>query len=292
MGLDDERTAILERMRDDLTLRGLSANTRDSYLTHARLFLEFCDRPVDALTTEDIRRFLRRLLTERGVTASTANVYSAALRFLFAVTLNRPLNSLQIPRAKHRKALPYVLSRTQVADVLAPCAHLKHRALFAVIYGSGLRVSAAASLHGADVDSAAMRVLVVSGQGHNDRYTILSQLALEALRDYWRAYRPQHPEGWLFPGPGASGHITSSGISLAFAQAVCRAGITAPVSIHTLRHCFATHLLEDGVTLLQIKDLLGHARLHSTTVYLHLANLTAGVRSPLDTLATGGPTHG
>jgi site-specific recombinase XerD len=274
--IDGGHAALLPRMDEDLALRGLSANTRESYLTHARLFLEFCHRPADALTTEDIRRCLRLLLAERGVAASTANVDSAALRFLFAVTLNRPLNSLQIPRAKHRKALPYVLSRRQIADVLAQCATPKHRALCALIDGSGLRVSEAASLHVADIDSAAMRVFVAGGKGNKDRYTILSQMALEALRDDWRASRPQHPDGWLFPGPGASGHITPSGISLAFEQAVCRAGITAPVSIHTLRHCFATHLLEDGATLLQIKDLRGHASLHSTTVYLHLANLTAG----------------
>ena len=291
-GVDGGQVALLQRMDADLVLRGLSSNTRASYLTHARLFLEFCERPVDALTTEDIRRFLTFLLTERRVTPATANVYSAALRFLFAVTLDRPLNYLQIPRAKHRKGLPSVLSRTQVADVLAQCANLKHRALLALIYGSGLRVSEAAGLHVADIDSAAMRVFVASGKGNKDRYTLLSQTALEALRDYWRGYRPQHPEGWLFPGPGATGHITASGIALAFDQALARAGITTPASVHTLRHCFATHLLEDGATLLQIKELLGHASLHSTTVYVHLANLTGGIRSPLDALSVGRPTDG
>ncbi len=291
-GVDGGQVALLQRMDADLVLRGLSSNTRASYLTHARLFLEFCERPVEALTTEDIRRFLTFLLTERRVTPATANVYSAALRFLFAVTLDRPLNYLQIPRAKQRKGLPAVLSRTQVADVLAQCANLKHRALLALIYGSGLRVSEAAGLHVADIDSAAMRVFVASGKGNKDRYTLLSQTALEALRDYWRGYRPQHPEGWLFPGPGATGHITASGIALAFDQALARAGITTPASVHTLRHCFATHLLEDGATLLQIKELLGLASLHSTTVYLHLANLTGGIRSPLDALSVGRPTDG
>ena len=292
MGVDGGHVALLQRMDADLVLRGLSSNTRASYLTHARLFLEFCERPVDALTTEDIRRFLTFLLTERRVAPATANVYSAALRFLFAVTLDRPLNYLQIPRAKHRKGLPYVLSRTQVADVLARCSNLKHRALLALIYGSGLRVSEAAGLHVADIDSAAMRVFVAGGKGNKDRYTLLSQTALEALRDYWRVYRPQHPAGWLFPGPGATGHITASGIALAFDQTVARAGITAPASVHTMRHCFATHLLEDGATLLPIKELLGHASLHSTTVYLHLANLTGGLRSPLDALSVGRPTDG
>lgn len=282
----------LHRMDDDLVLRGLSENTRASYLTHVRLFFAFCQRPIDQLTTEDIRRFLTFLITERRVAPATANVYSAALRFLFAVTLNRPLNYLQIPRAKPRRALPNILSRPQLSAIFDHCATVKHRAVLTLIYGSGLRVSEAASLRVGDIDSTAMRVFVSAGKGNKDRYTILSDTALRNLRDYWRAYRPQSPAGWLFPGTGASGHLTAAAITLAFARAVEAAGVPIPVSIHTLRHCFATHLLEDGGTLLQIKELLGHASLHSTTVYLHLANLTGGIRSPLDGLpASEGPAH-
>lgn len=284
--------AVLRRLDEDLVLRGLSQNTRDSYLTHVRLFFEFCQCPVDQLTTEDIRRFLTYLITKRQVAPATANVYSAALRFLFAVTLNRPLNYLQIPRAKPRRALPNILSRDQLGAIFDRCANMKHRAVLTLIYGSGLRVSEAASLRVGDIDSAAMRVFVSAGKGNTDRYTILSDTALVNLRDYWRAYRPQSPAGWLFPGSGASGHLTTAAITLAFERAVDAAGVRIPVSIHTLRHCFATHLLEDGATLLQIKELLGHASLHSTTVYLHLANLTGGIRSPLDALPTSeGPAR-
>ncbi len=282
MELDAEHAAILRRMDEDLVLRGLSGNTRESYHTHARLFLTFCGHPVDSLGTEDIRRFLTFLLTEKHLNPVTVNVYSAALRFLFAVTLNRPLNYIQIPRAKCHKALPPVLTRTEVAALLAAATDVKHRALLCTIYGSGLRVSEAAALHVGDIDSLAMRVLVSGGKGNKDRYTLLSQTALIALREYWRAYRPHHADGWLFPGSNASGHITSAGIRFAFHAALTRSGIQTHASIHTLRHCFATHLLEDGATLLQIKELLGHASLHSTTVYLHLANLTAGIQSPLD----------
>ena len=283
---DYEYAAVLHRMDEDLVLRGLSQNTRDSYLPHVRLFFEFCQRPVDQLTTEDIRRFLTFLITERQGAPATANIYSAALRFLFAGTLNRPLNDLPIPRAKQRRALPNILSRDQLRALFAHCANTKHRALLTLIYGSGLRVSEAACLRVGDIDSAAMRIFVAAGKGNTDRYTILSEAALVNLREYWRAYRPQSRTGWLFPGSGASGHITTSAITLAFERAVDAAGVGVPVSIHTLRHCFATHLLEDGATLLQIKELLGHASLHSTTVYLHLANLTGGVRSPLDALPT------
>ena len=124
-----------------------------------------------------------------------------------------------------------------------------------------------------------------------ERYTLLSKAALTALRDYWRACRPHHPDGWLFPGSGPTGHITAAGIRYAFDQAVGRAQITRPVTVHTLRHCFATHLLEDGATLLQIKELLGHRSIQSTTVSLHLANLTEGLQSPLDAFA-GQVAHG
>lgn len=292
MDVGAEHAAILQRMDEDLVLRGLSANTRESYQTHARLFLAFCGRPVDVLGTEDIRKFLTFLLAEEHLRPATVNVYSAALRFLFAVTLNRPLNYLQIPRAKYHKALPPVLSRAEVAALLTAATDVKHRALLCTIYGSGLRVSEAAALHTADIDSTAMRVFVSGGKGNKDRYTILSQTALLALRAYWRAYRPHHAAGWLFPGSNASGHMTSAGIRYAFDVAFTRSGIHTPASIHTLRHCFATHLLEDGATLLQIKELLGHASLHSTTVYLHLANLTGGTRSPLDARpAPEGPAH-
>lgn len=127
-----------------------------------------------------------------------------------------------------------------------------------------------------------MRVFVASGKGGKSRYTLLSEACLLNLRAYWRAYRPQHPEGWLFLGTYNVTHITSRSIQHAFDEARKRAGITKPVSIHSLRHACATHLLEDGATLLQVKELLGHASIQATTVYLHLANLTAGLKSPLD----------
>lgn len=274
---------VLGRLHDDLILRQLSPHTVSSYLAHARLFLTWTARPVDALDAEDIRRFLVWLLRDHPVAPATVNVYSAAIRFLFAVTLNRSLNYLQIPRQKVPEALPVILSRSEVGALIAHGANLKHRAWLAMAYGSGLRVSEIAALRTAAIDSSAMRVMVRGGKGHKDRYTLLSQAALAALRAYWRAYRPADPAGWLFPSTGSTGHVTSDAIQQAFARAAAAVPIGASVSIHTLRHCFATHLLEDGAALLQIKELLGHRSIQSTTVYLHLAHLSAGLQSPLDT---------
>jgi site-specific recombinase XerD len=154
-----------------------------------------------------------------------------------------------------------------------------------LVYSAGLRVSEAAALKIQHIDSKNMRVFVEDGKGGKDRYTLLSEACLHALREYWKSYQPNHPEGWLFLGTYNVSHITSRGIAHAFNESVKKTNITKNVSIHTLRHSFATHLLEDGVTLLQIKELLGHASIQSTTVYLHLANVTSGIKSPLDNLS-------
>ncbi len=149
-------------------------------------------------------------------------------------------------------------------------------------YSSGLRVSEVAALKIQQIDSKTMRVFVECGKGGKDRFTLLSEACLHVLREYWKVYRPQHPEGWLFLGTYKVTHITSAGIKDAFNRAVNRTNITKDVSVHTLRHSFTTHLLEDGATLLQIKELLGHSNIQSTTIYLHLANVISGVKSPLD----------
>jgi integrase/recombinase XerD len=275
---------ILSRLREDILLRGLSKNTLESYSIHARIFLEYCNRPVEQLDVEDIRNFLQHLLHEKKSSPGTVNSYSAAIRFLFAVTLNRTLNYLQIPRLKKRKTLPEVLTREEVSSFIELCQNIKHKAMLMVVYSSGLRVSEAAALKIQHIDSKTMRVFVECGKGGKDRYTLLSDACLDTLREYWKMYRPRHREGWLFLGTYDVTRITSTGIRSAFNEAVKRTTIAKDVSIHTLRHSFATHLLEDGATLLQIKELLGHSNIQSTTIYLHLANITTGLKSPLDNL--------
>lgn len=277
---------ILLQMRKDILLRGLSKNTLESYTLNARIFLEYCKRPAEKLNEHDIRNFLWHLINEKKASPGTVNSYSAAIRFLFAVTLNRTLNYLQIPRQKKRKTLPEVLTREEVFSIIESCKNIKHKAMLMVIYSAGLRVSEAAALKIHHIDSKTMRVFVECGKGGKDRYTLLSEACLYILREYWKTYRPKHPEGWLFLGTYEMSHITSRGIAFAFNEAMKRTNITKNVSIHTLRHSFATHLLEDGATLLQIKELLGHASIQSTTIYLHLANVTLGIKSPLDNLST------
>lgn len=273
---------VLLRMKEDIQLRGLSKSTQKSYILNARIFLEYCSRPIDQLDENDIRSFLYYLINEKKVMPQTVNTYSAAIRFLFAVTLNRTLNYLQIPRQKKRKTLPEVLSREEVSSIIDSCLNIKHKAMLMVVYSAGLRVSEAAALKMQHIDSKNMRLFVENGKGGKDRYTLLSKTCLEVLREYWKNYRPNHPKGWLFLGTYNVSHITPDGIGDAFTAAAKRADITKHVSIHSLRHAFSTHLLEDGATLLQLKELLGHSCIQSTTIYLHLANLTANIKSPLD----------
>ena len=278
----ENQEQILLRMKKNILLRGLSKNTLESYTSKARIFLEYCNRPTEQLNEHDIRNFLWYLTNDKKLSPSTVNTYSAAIRFLFAVTFNRNLNYLQIPRQKKRRTLPEVLTREEVSLIIESCKNIKHKAMLAVIYSSGLRVSEAAALKIPHIDSKNMRLFVESGKGGKDRYTLLSETCLHVLREYFRIYRPKHPEGWLFLGTNNLSHITYRGIELAFNKAVKRTPITKNVSVHTLRHAFATHLLEDGATVLQIKNLLGHSSIQSTTVYLHLANLTSDIKSPLD----------
>lgn len=272
----------LNRMKIDIRLRGFSENTQRMYIRHTEVFLEYCGKPADDLWESDAREFLIHLMRKGEVKTSTINMYNAAIRFFFTVTLNRMINFRQLPRFKTQKTLPEMLTRDEIGLLINGCANVKHKAFFQVAYGSGLRVGEIATLRVKDIDSKSMRVFVRNGKGGKDRYTLLSSECLCTLREYWTIYRPKHPEGWLFLGQGKHTHITSGNIAVAFAHCIERMGITKNVSIHSLRHAFATHLLEDGATIFQIKELLGHASLSSTAVYLHLANTAAGVISPAD----------
>jgi len=268
-------------MAEDLKLRGLAAGTQIDYIMHARLFLDWANRPAETMDEENIRQYLNYLISDKKLCVSTVNTYNAALRFLFAVTMNRTLNYRQIPRLKQTRSLPEILNKNEVAQIFDCANSLRNKAILMTIYGAGLRISEVCNLKVRDIDSESMRIFIRCSKDGKDRYTLLSQINLDILREYWKAYRPNHPEEWLF--------LTKRGTKFnektardVFDSTVKRTSITKDITPHTLRHCFATHLLEDGYSLFQIKEMLGHASLSSTTVYLHLANTTAGVISPAD----------
>lgn len=276
--------AILSRMEEDILLRGLAAGTRHDYLMHARIFLEYIVRPIEELDEEDIRQYLSYLICEKKLAASTVNTYNAALRFLFGVTLNRTLNYRQIPRLKQVRRLPKILTRDDLRSVFENASTLRNKAMLMTLYGAGLRLSEVCMLRVTDIDSDSMRIFVNLGKGGKDRYTILSQTNLGILRDYWRQYRPRHSDGWLFLNKDGTSHANCRMVQEALAAALKRSGIQKDATVHTLRACFATHMLESGVDVCTVKQLLGHTHIQSTTFYVHLLALSPKLKSPLDSL--------
>ena len=278
---------LLSRMSDDIKLRGLSKSTNYRYLMSIRRFLDWAGRSGEELGEEDIRQFLKHLICEEGLGNSCVNTYNAALRFLFAVTLGRNLNYRQIPRLKQTFSLPEVLSRSEVARIFENASTLRNKAALMTIYGAGLRITEACSLKVRDIDSESMRIFVRCSKNRKDRYTLLSQANLDILREYWKAHRPSHPDGWLFLNQDGTKMIHRRTIQGAFDAAANRSNIGKDVSTHTLRACFATHLLEDGADIYTVMRLMGHANIRTTTIYLNMVGFDPELKSPLDTLHDG-----
>jgi len=289
--MDDDQTdrsadpADVRRLRETLLLHGYRPRTRKVYLGHVRRFLEWAGLGLDALPEDPTplaERFLLELIEHRGVSRSYHNQVVSALRFTFEKVLGRPRAALELTRPRKESKLPTVLSQSEVARLLAAPRNLKHRALLLLLYSSGLRVSELVRLRPEDVDAERGLLRVRRGKGAKDRYTLLADRAVAALRVYWKAYRP---ERWLFPGGRPERHLTPRSVQRVVARAAQRARITKHVTPHTLRHSFATHLLEGGTNLRIIQELLGHASSRTTERYTHVATSTfESIRSPLDNL--------
>jgi integrase/recombinase XerD len=273
---------LRQRLIDDMTARRYGEKVQKAYVRHVRIFTAFLDRSPDTATKEDLRRFQLHL-AQQQISAGSINAATAALRFFFTVTLERPdLVSPLRTVTKPRRA-PVVLSPEEVARLLEAAPSLKYKAALSVAYGAGLRVSEVANLKVSDIDSQRMTLRVEQGKGQRDRYVMLSAQLLELLRDWWRAARPQI---WLFPGQNPINPITPRQLNRAVAAAKDLAGVAKRVSPHTLRHSFATHLLEQGVDIRVIQVLLGHAKLETTALYTRVAvNTVRDIKSPLERLS-------
>ena len=271
---------LREQMKGDLELKGLSPNTQKIYLRQVSQFSRHFRRSPHHLGEKEVREYLLYLIREKKVSTSTVNQCYHALKFLYERTLERERVMARVPRVKTHKKLPIVLDREEVESLFSVMKNVKHRAILMLIYSSGLRLMEAAHLKVTDIDSKRMLLRVRQGKGSKDRYTILSKVALKALREYWNQYRPQE---WLFAGrfPGKPLHGRS--IQKVLIKAKKLAGIKKPATIHTLRHSFATHLLEAGTDLYHIHLLLGHSSLNTTTIYLHVSRKElVRIVSPLD----------
>jgi integrase/recombinase XerD len=282
---------VLEKLKFDVELRGLSKNTQDEYYTKAKAFQNYFDKPATELDENNIRTFLHYLTTEKGLTSGSVNSYNSGLRFLYGVTLDINLNCKQIPRHRKQRKFPDILTQTEIHTLFTICDNLRDKCILMTIYGAGLRLSEVACLKVSDIDSNKMQLLIRNGKGSKDRYALLSQSNLEILRDYWKSY---HPKEWLFYSRvNTCTHITSRAVQNIFHKYIDKTNITKNVTVHSMRHSFATHLLESGTSIFHIKQLLGHSDISTTCFYLHLLKIESlNVISPLDLLTEMGKVNG
>jgi integrase/recombinase XerD len=274
-----------EKVRGELRLRNYSYKTIKSYTSCLRSFIKYI-HPVHPreVSEEGIRKYLLHLITKEKLAASTVNQVFNALRFLYVELYNKPFVIGRLPRPQKEKKLPDVLNEEEVLRIFRAVANLKHRTMLMLAYASGLRVSEVVNLKIEDFDAERNMIHIRGAKGKKDRYTLLPISLKEVLHRYWKEYG-LGKTGWIFPGDKQNYHLSVRSIQHVFERAIQKAGITKPVSMHTLRHSFATHLLEQGTDLRYIQELLGHESLKTTEIYTHVSKKAIGkIKSPLDTL--------
>lgn len=267
----------------DMAIRGFSESTREVYVGCVRNFTRFFGRSADELTIEHINQYQHHLVRDKKASSGYFNVVVAAIRFFYQVTLKKDWNITHIPYRKTGRRLPEILSQEEVVRFFTAIPNLKHRVILMTIYAAGLRISEVLHLRPSDIDSQRMVIRVDQGKGRKDRYVMLSPVLLELLREYWRIVRPKT---WLFAHRFQDKPLTSRGILNVAHKAREAAGIRKAVRTHSLRHAFATHLLEKGANIRVIQTLLGHRSLRSTEIYTHVSRTyLQDTKSPLDDLS-------
>jgi integrase/recombinase XerD len=270
-----------DQMREDLLLKAYSPHTQNAYLRCARHFASHYMRSPQEMGEKEIRGFLLHLVRDRKASPATQDMYVNALKFLYTVTLKRPevVNDISHPKRPH--TLPVILSPEEVLRIFEAIRSVKYKAIIATAYAAGLRVSEVCGLRIADIDSQRMRIHVRAGKGKKDRYVMLGESLLALLRQYYQAARPKGE--YLFPGQKPQRHITTTAVNKVLRQVIAETGLSKRVTMHTLRHCFATHLLEAGTDIRILQVLLGHSSIRTTLRYTHITDrLIQKLVSPLD----------
>jgi integrase/recombinase XerD len=271
-------------------LKGTPESSRESYGRRMRLFLTFMkkfNRSIEDITFEDIQQYILHLKKDRKLSPGTINNYISAIKFFYTYVLEKEWDPKKVPRMKRIKKFPVIPPKEDIFALINATDNLKHKAILVLIYGSGLRVGEVAKLKISDICSKTMRIRVDKAKHNTNRYTILSDTALEVLRQYFKSYFSNTkftPNDWLFPGQDKENHIHVKTIKNTLIKLRDKLELDTNISAHTLRHCFSTHALEDGVDPVFIQQMLGHKRLETTLSYLHMTSKSLiGVKSPLDT---------
>jgi len=272
-------TELRRRMLEDLQLAGYSRRTIESYIDTVRVLAQYYRRSPDLLTEEEVRQFFLHLVAERKLSRSSITVYLCGIRFFFGTTLKRPLPILDIVRPRPEKKLPVVLSQDEVRTILKLVKRPIYRMALTIIYACGLRISEGVRLKTSDVDGQRHLIRVCNGKGGKDRYVPLHERPLELLRAYYRNLGKRSE--FLFPH--RNGHVLPDTLQVVFRKAVRESKVNKPATVHTLRHSYATHLLESGEDIRTIKDILGHSSIVTTDIYTHMTEkITIRLQGSLD----------
>jgi integrase/recombinase XerD len=278
---------IIEKMIKDLELRGRSNDTIKIRVYIIENFSRFYNKSPELLGEHEIINYLEYCIKTKKLCNATVNYINSALKFLYVVTLERSWSDLRIPRLRYDKKLPEYLTKEEVKLLLESITYLKHKAILSTIYSAGLRISEVLDLRISDIMSKEMKIRVRNGKRNKERYTLLSQKNLELLRVYWKefGYKGYSPDDYLFISKITKKKLTSRCIQISMDRAMQRAGMIKKATPHTLRHSFATHLMNDGIELVNIQALMGHSNIKTTSIYLHVKDYqTLNIISPLDTL--------
>jgi integrase/recombinase XerD len=281
--MKNQVSPLVEQLINEMQFRNYSKCSIKTYSELLQQIENGIGKPLETISVDMLKQYLHHRIINDHISVSLVNQSISAFKILQVDLLKREWQSVKIKRPRGEKKLPVVLSTHEVERLISVTKNIKHQALIMLAYSSGLRRQEIQNIKPTDIDSARMQVRVVQGKGKKDRYTLLSTKALEALRFYYKRERPQK---YLFESQGKKGKpLSDRTINVIVKQNAVKAGITKTISFHTLRHCFATHLLEAGVNIRMIQQFLGHVSIKTTTVYLHLANINlATVRSPLDSM--------
>lgn len=278
-GIKENSDNIVEKFIQELNIKGYSNKTKKCYVNNIKRFEEYLNKSLNEIEEEDVKRYVDCLL-KKDCSHSYVNQAISSIKFLNQYVLHKSKLVVYVNRPKKERKLPNVLSKKEVKDILTSLQNNKHKTILALIYSSGLRVGEVTMLNINDIDSERMMIKIRQGKGKKDRYVMLSETILLQLRNYFIEYRPNK---WLFEGANKQEHISERTVQKIFRNACGKAGIRKEVTVHSLRHSFATHLLESGTDLRYIQELLGHSSSKTTEIYTHVTNKNiTKIKSPLD----------